>query len=125
MIWFWGVLCALALVALFFPFIFWIDFSADFKGVTVCVRFFKKHVYTYEKKFGKKEQSEEEDCSASVDEEVAKAPEKPVESKESPKVEQKSEPATEADKQVIKTPVVRNGKQSTLGYQPDVWKKWE
>ena len=26
---------------------------------------------------------------------------------------------------VIKTPVVRNGKQSTLGYQPDVWKKWE
>ena len=27
--------------------------------------------------------------------------------------------------QVIKTPVVRNGKQSTLGYQPEVWKKWE
>lgn len=26
--------------------------------------------------------------------------------------------------QVIKAPVVRNGKQSTLGYQPDVWKKW-
>ena len=26
---------------------------------------------------------------------------------------------------VIKTPVVRNGKQSTLGYQPDAWKKWE
>ena len=26
--------------------------------------------------------------------------------------------------QVIKTLVVRNGKQSTLGYQPDVWKKW-
>ena len=26
--------------------------------------------------------------------------------------------------QVIKTPVVRNGKQSTLGYQPDVWQKW-
>lgn len=26
--------------------------------------------------------------------------------------------------QIIKTPVVRNGKQSTLGYQPDVWKKW-
>ena len=26
---------------------------------------------------------------------------------------------------IIKTPVVRNGKQSTLGYQPDVWKKWE
>lgn len=26
--------------------------------------------------------------------------------------------------QVIKTPVVRNGKQSTLGYQPDIWKGW-
>lgn len=26
--------------------------------------------------------------------------------------------------QVIKTPVVRNGKQSTLGYRPDVWKGW-
>ena len=26
--------------------------------------------------------------------------------------------------QVIKTPVVRNGKQSTLGYLPDVWKNW-
>ena len=26
--------------------------------------------------------------------------------------------------QVIRTPVVRNGKQSTLGYQPDVWKSW-
>ena len=25
---------------------------------------------------------------------------------------------------VIKTPVVRNGKQSTLGYQPDIWKGW-
>ena len=26
--------------------------------------------------------------------------------------------------QVIKTPVVRNGKQATLGYQPNVWKGW-
>ena len=29
------------------------------------------------------------------------------------------------NQQIIKTPVVRNGKQSTLGYQPDAWKKWE
>ncbi len=29
------------------------------------------------------------------------------------------------NQQIIKTPVVRNGKHSTLGYQPDVWKKWE
>ncbi len=27
--------------------------------------------------------------------------------------------------QVIKTPVVRNGRQSTIGYQPDVWKTWK
>lgn len=27
--------------------------------------------------------------------------------------------------QVIRTPVVRNGKQSTLGYQPDIWKGWK
>ncbi|MCQ2460284.1 MAG: arsenate reductase family protein [Ruminococcus sp.] len=26
---------------------------------------------------------------------------------------------------VIKTPVVRNGKKATIGYCPDVWKKWE
>ena len=26
--------------------------------------------------------------------------------------------------QVIKTPVVRNGKQSSMGYLPDVWKNW-
>ena len=25
---------------------------------------------------------------------------------------------------VIKTPVVRNGKQSSMGYLPDVWKNW-
>lgn len=28
------------------------------------------------------------------------------------------------NQQVVKTPVVRNGKQSTLGYQPEVWKNW-
>ena len=29
-----------------------------------------------------------------------------------------------ANPQVIITPVVRNGKQSSLGYRPDVWKDW-
>ena len=97
MIWVLGVLCALALVALFFPFIFWVDFSADFSEIIVRVRFFKKVVYTYEKKFGKKELSEEEDRSVAVDEEVAKAPEKPVESKAAPKVEQESKPEKPAE----------------------------
>ncbi len=27
--------------------------------------------------------------------------------------------------ELIKTPVVRNGRQSTVGYCPDVWKNWE
>ena len=26
---------------------------------------------------------------------------------------------------LMKTPVVRNGKQATVGYQPEVWAKWE
>ena len=29
-----------------------------------------------------------------------------------------------ANRQVIKTPVVRNGKQATVGYAPEVWKGW-
>lgn len=29
------------------------------------------------------------------------------------------------NQQVIKTPVVRNGRQATTGYMPDVWKEWE
>ena len=29
------------------------------------------------------------------------------------------------NQQVIKTPIVRNGKLSTIGYQPDIWKKWD
>ncbi len=26
---------------------------------------------------------------------------------------------------IFKTPIVRNGKQATIGYQPDIWKTWE
>lgn len=41
--------------------------------------------------------------------------------------------AYEADKleklyecpELLKTPLVRNGKQATVGYCPDVWKTWE
>lgn len=29
------------------------------------------------------------------------------------------------NQQVIKTPVVRNGKQASTGYQPQIWKDWE
>lgn len=27
--------------------------------------------------------------------------------------------------QIIKTPIVRNGRVATIGYQPDIWKTWE
>ena len=26
---------------------------------------------------------------------------------------------------VLKQPIVRNGQQATVGYQPEIWKKWE
>lgn len=38
--------------------------------------------------------------------------------------EDKAEKILENQK-VIKTPIVRNGKQATVGYQPDIWKNWK
>jgi arsenate reductase-like glutaredoxin family protein len=29
------------------------------------------------------------------------------------------------DPLLFKTPIVRNGKQATIGFEPDVWKTWE
>lgn len=29
------------------------------------------------------------------------------------------------NQQLLKTPIVRNGKLATVGYQPEVWKSWE
>ena len=29
------------------------------------------------------------------------------------------------DPRLLKTPIVRNGKQATVGYQPEIWKNWE
>lgn len=29
------------------------------------------------------------------------------------------------DPTLLKTPIVRNGRQATVGYQPDIWKGWE
>lgn len=29
------------------------------------------------------------------------------------------------NQKVIKLPVVRNGKQATVGYVPDIWKNWK
>lgn len=38
--------------------------------------------------------------------------------------EEKDEKVLENQK-VLKTPIVRNGKKATVGYQADVWKTWE
>ena len=38
--------------------------------------------------------------------------------------EDKDEKVLENPK-VLKTPIVRNGKQATIGYQPEVWKEWK
>lgn len=29
------------------------------------------------------------------------------------------------NQKIIKIPIVRNGKQATVGFQPDVWKRWK
>ena len=29
------------------------------------------------------------------------------------------------NQQLLKTPIVRNGRQATVGYQPEIWKTWE
>lgn len=29
------------------------------------------------------------------------------------------------NQQVLKTPIVRNGKAATVGYEPDIWKEWK
>lgn len=29
------------------------------------------------------------------------------------------------NQQVLREPIVRNGRQATVGYEPDVWKAWE
>ena len=85
MIWVLGVLCALALVALFFPFLFWVDFDAGMKGLNVRIRLFKKVLYTYHKKFGK----DDEDDSELFD--ISTPESDPVERLEAPKI-QESEP---------------------------------
>lgn len=29
------------------------------------------------------------------------------------------------NQKIIRTPIVRNGRQATVGYQPDIWKGWK
>ena len=47
-----------------------------------------------------------------------------INSRSTKKVERRKLEKVFENPHVIKTPVVRNGKQSTLGYHPDIWKGW-
>ena len=40
-------------------------------------------------------------------------------------VEEDKEKTLFNNQHILKMPIVRNGKKATLGYQPDVWKKWD
>jgi len=40
-------------------------------------------------------------------------------------VEEAKEDKILDNQKLIKTPIVRNKKEATMGYQPDIWKNWE
>lgn len=113
MIWILGVLCALALVALFFPFVFWIDFGADFNKVNARVCLYKKVLGSFSKNFRKEASDRSRDDTRkdvpekqsatqvdtdkdSVVEASTATPAAPVEKKDTPKLtEEKTEGPTE------------------------------
>lgn len=113
MIWLLGVLCALALVALFFPFVFWIDFGADFNGAKARVCLYKKVLGSFSKNFRKEASDRSRDDTRkdvpekqsatqvdtdkdSVVEASTATPAAPVEKKDTPKqTEEKTEGPTE------------------------------
>ena len=113
MIWILGVLCALALVALFFPFVFWIDFGADFNKVNARVCLYKKVLGSFSKNFRKEASDRSRDDTRkdvpekqsatqvdtdkdSVVEASTTTPAAPVEKKDTPKqTEEKTEGPTE------------------------------
>ncbi|MDK2809215.1 MAG: hypothetical protein PWP24_1952 [Clostridiales bacterium] len=39
-------------------------------------------------------------------------------------VEEDKEAKVFENQQLLKTPIVRNGKKATIGYQPEIWKEW-
>ena len=99
-IFFWLVviLCALALLVLFFPFRFKVEFEAGERGGKARLFFFKKLLWQGEKKWGKKapETPDEEDFTAAEPEFVATAPAKPVEKMAAPEKAPEKASATPA-----------------------------
>lgn len=129
MIWILGVLCALALVALFFPFVFWIDFGADFNEVNARVCLYKKVLGSFHKNFRKEASDRSRDDTRkdvpekqsatqvdtdkdSVVEASTTTPAAPVEKKDTPKLtEEKTEEPTET-KATVETVAEKDEKES-------------
>ena len=129
MIWILGVLCALALVALFFPFVFWIDFGADFNKVNARVCLYKKVLGSFSKNFRKEASDRSRDDTRkdvpekqsatqvdtdkdSVVEASTATPAAPVEKKDTPKqTEEKTEGPTET-KATVETVAEKDEKES-------------
>ena len=129
MIWILGVLCALALVALFFPFVFWIDFGADFNKVNARVCLYKKVLGSFSKNFRKETSDRSRDDTRkdvpekqsatqvdtdkdSVVEASTATPAAPVEKKDTPKqTEEKTEEPTET-KATVETVAEKDEKES-------------
>ena len=129
MIWILGVLCALALVALFFPFVFWIDFGADFNGAKARVCLYKKVLGSFSKNFRKEASDRSRDDTRkdvpekqsatqvdtdkdSVVEASTATPAAPVEKKDTPKqTEEKTEEPTET-KATVETVAEKDEKES-------------
>lgn len=116
-----AVLCVLALVVLFFPFIFKIDFEAGLKGFEARFSIFKKQFYKYEKKFSEDETADEKysvgDFDSRPDNEEAVVPTyvPPKKKVEEPKIESRPpEPAKEKLEapKVVETPVVDEATES-------------
>jgi hypothetical protein len=129
LIWILGVLCALALVALFFPFVFWIDFGADFNGAKARVCLYKKVLGSFSKNFRKEASDRSRDDTRkdvpekqsatqvdtdkdSVVEASTATPAAPVEKKDTPKqTEEKPEGPTET-KATVETVAEKDEKES-------------
>jgi len=129
LIWILGVLCALALVALFFPFVFWIDFGADFNEVNARVCLYKKVLGSFSKNFRKEASDRSRDDTRkdvpekqsatqvdtdkdSVVEASTATPAAPVEKKDTPKqTEEKTEGPTET-KATVETVAEKDEKES-------------
>lgn len=122
-----AVLCVLALVVLFFPFIFKIDFEAGLKGLEARLFLFKKQLYKYEKKFSKDENASQDsddfDNQPDNDDAVVPSyvpPKKKVEPVEKPTVESVAHaPEPVKENLEVPNPVIKSDEVSEKKESPE------